>query len=200
MFAWACAFIQIVIFKLTFEERRVTCISRSEWVSNEIFGHILAALTEENRLAVITSLVTGLRIGDVLCLRSRELRQDRITVTEHKTLKRRTVRVPKKLRDQLLSIAGYIYVFEHRTDPRRHRTRQAVYKDIVRARKAFRISEHITPHSARKIYAVAEYKKDCDIRRVRKLLNHSDEAITMLYALADELTARAHRPHTKKPP
>ena len=48
--------------------------------------------------------------------------------------------------------------------------------------------------------AVAEYKKDCDIRRVRKLLNHNDEAITMLYALADELTARAHRPHTKKPP
>lgn len=73
-------------------------------------------------------------------------------------------------------------------------------KISYRARKAFRIHEHITPHSARKIYAVAEYKKDCDIRRVKKLLNHSDEAITMLYALADELTARAHRPHTKKPP
>ena len=36
-------------------------------------GHILAALTYENRLAITVSLLTGLRIGDVLNIRSRDL-------------------------------------------------------------------------------------------------------------------------------
>ena len=153
-------------------------------------SHILAALTYENRLAITVSLLTGLRIGDVLNLRSRDLLRDRITITEEKTLKRRTIRVPDKLRDELQGIAGKIYVFENRLSARKHRTRQAVYKDIKRAAKAFRIKRNISCHTARKIYAVSEYKKDFSVARVKKLLNHSNEAVTMIYAIADELTER----------
>lgn len=153
-------------------------------------SHILAALTYENRLAITVSLLTGLRIGDVLNLRSRDLLRDRITITEEKTLKRRTIRVPDKLRDELQGIAGKIYVFENRLSARKHRTRQAVYKDIKRAAKAFRIKCNISCHTARKIYAVSEYKKDFSVARVKKLLNHSNEAVTMIYAIADELTER----------
>lgn len=156
-------------------------------------SHILAALTYENRLAITVSLLTGLRIGDVLNLRSRDLLRDRITITEEKTLKRRTIRIPDKLRDELQSIAGKIYVFENRLSARKHRTRQAVYKDIKRAAKAFRIKSNISCHTARKIYAVSEYKKDFSVARVKKLLNHSNEAVTMIYAIADELTARKRR-------
>ena len=49
------------------------------------------------------------------------------------------------------------------------------------------MSENLTVHSARKIYAVQEYRKDMDIERVKKLLNHSNEAVTMIYALADKV-------------
>lgn len=153
-------------------------------------SHILAALTYENRLAITVSLLTGLRIGDVLNLRSRDLLRDRITITEEKTLKRRTIRLPAQLRDELQGIAGKIYVFENRLSARKHRTRQAVYKDIKRAAKSFRIKSNISCHTARKVYAVSEYKKDFSVARVKKLLNHSTEAVTMIYAIADELTER----------
>lgn len=165
-------------------------IARSQWTSSDVMSHILAALTPPNRLAITVSLVTGLRIDDVLRMHSRDLLKERFRITEEKTLKHRTIRLPSRLRDELLSIAGKIYVFEGRLDARKHRTRQAVYKDIVRARKLFRLSERITPHSARKIYAVAEYKRDTNLLRLRDLLNHSDEAVTLIYAMADELTAR----------
>ena len=48
-------------------------MAQADWASGDIMGHILAALTLENRLAVTVSLVTGLRIGDVLNLRSCDL-------------------------------------------------------------------------------------------------------------------------------
>lgn len=156
-------------------------------------SHVLAALTYENRLAITVSLLTGLRIGDVLNMRSRDLTHDRFTITEEKTLKRRTVRLPDKLRDELLAIAGKIYVFENRLSARKHRTRQAVYKDIKRAAKAFRVKINLSCHTARKIYAVNEYKKDFSVSRVKKLLNHSSEAVTMIYAIADELTERKNK-------
>lgn len=156
-------------------------------------SHILAALTYENRLAITVSLLTGLRIGDVLNLRSRDLIRDRFTITEEKTLKRRTIRLPEQLRDELQGIAGKIFVFENRLTARKHRTRQAVYKDIKRAARAFRIKSNVSCHTARKIYAVSEYKKDFSVARVKKLLNHSSEAVTMIYAIADELTERKKR-------
>lgn len=168
-------------------------MSRSDWASDEVMGHILAALTPANRLAILTSMLTGLRIGDVLDLRSDVLSRERFTVTEQKTLKKRSIRLPAKLRDDLLRMSGKIYVFESRSDPRKHRTRQAVYKDVRRAAKAFRCKGTLSCHTARKVYAVAEYRKDLDIRRVQRLLNHSSEAVTMLYAMADEITARKRK-------
>ena len=175
-------------------------MARSDWVSDDIMGHVLAALTYHNRMAVTVSLLTGLRIGDVLSLRTEDVKRGRFTITEEKTLKKRRVRLPGWLVLKLLGIAGKIYVFEHRTDPRRHRTRQAVYKDIIRARRAFRLTGHISPHTARKIYAVREYRKDFDSRRVQRLLNHSSEAVTMIYCLADELTAQTTLHHSKSNP
>lgn len=168
-------------------------MARSDWASGDVMAHILAALTYENRLAITVSLLTGLRIGDVLNMRSRDLLKDRFTITEEKTLKRRTIRIPNKLRDELQGIAGKIYVFENRLSARKHRTRQAVYKDIKRAARAFRIKSNISCHTARKIYAVSEYKKDFSVARVKKLLNHSNEAVTMIYAIADELTERKNK-------
>lgn len=168
-------------------------MSKADWARGDIMSHILAALTYENRLAITVSLLTGLRIGDVLNLRSRDLLRDRFTITEEKTLKRRTIRIPDQLRDELQSIAGKIFVFENRLSARKHRTRQAVYKDIKRAARAFRIKSNISCHTARKIYAVSEYKKDFSVARVKKLLNHSSEAVTMIYAIADELTERKKR-------
>ena len=173
-------------------------MSRSDWVRDDVLKHILAALMPENRLAIITSIVTGLRIGDVLSIRTSQVQRGQFTITEQKTLKRRRVRLPVKLCAELLRIAGRVYVFEGRLSALRPRTRQAVYKDIKRAARLFRVSENITPHTARKVYAVAEYRHDMDIRRVQRLLNHSDEAVTLVYALADEITAKRMKRHKRR--
>jgi site-specific recombinase XerD len=176
---------------------------RTDWVKKEELKHILAALMPANRLAVEVSLASGLRITDVLGIKAeavREAKQQRITVRELKTGKTRRITLPAELYQRMLFLAGRLYVFEHRNDWRRHRTRQAVFKDLKRAAKVFRaasgLKANVAPHSARKTYAVDAYKRTGDLKRVQKLLNHSDEAVTMLYALADELTAR----RTNSPP
>lgn len=164
---------------------------KSDYLFREEFGHVLAALTVPNRLALEVSLATGLRIGDVLSLRSDRLAQ-RMTVRESKTGKTKRVRFPTELLERLQKQAGKYMVFEGRIDPKRPRTRQAVYKDIKRACRLFRLPTalQVSPHSARKIYAVDLYHKTGDLKRVQKLLNHESEAVTMVYAMADQLTRR----------
>lgn len=53
-----------------------------------------------------------------------------------------------------------------------------------------KLSENVGPHSARKIFAVDLYHRTGSLEAVRKALNHSDQCVSMLYAMADELTSR----------
>ena len=166
----------------------------ADWVKDDVFEHLLAALMPMNSLALRVSAATGLRIGDVLELKAACLKQ-RMTVKERKTGKRRAVYFPTALFDEMLRVSGRVWVFEHRTDYRKHRTVSAVYKDLRRAAALFRIdgkslSAHVSPHTARKIYAVEQYRRSGDLQRVKALLNHQSEAVTMLYAMADVLTER----------
>lgn len=163
---------------------------RSEYAPKGEIIHILAALQPLNRLACEISLFTGLRINDVLALKTEQVSKGRFTVREEKTGKTRLVYLPKELQARALACSGQHYVFEGRLNGKKHRTRQAVFKDLRRAADLFRIKNHISPHSMRKIYAVEEYRKYGNLKKVQRLLNHSDEAVTMLYALADRLGKR----------
>ena len=163
---------------------------RSEWVPKGTIRHVLFALTPENRLACCVSIVTGLRINDVLAIPTAKWKRQRFTVREQKTGKTKFVRIPNDLLRDGLAICGENFVFEHRLNGRQHRTRQAVFKDIKRACRLFRIKENVCPHSLRKIYAVDYYERTGDIKKVQKLLNHSSEAVTHLYAMADILDKR----------
>ena len=161
-------------------------MARTEYLLQEQVKIVLAALTPSNRLACEVSLHTGLRIGDVLALKTADIKP-RFWVTEAKTGKRKLVGLPDQLRRDLLAQAGTVYVFENRLDPNKHRTRQAVWKDVKRAEKAFRLRQNIGPHSFRKDYAVILMRKYGDIARVKKALNHGSVTTTMIYALADTL-------------
>lgn len=166
-------------------------MAAADYILAEEYEHILAALTPQNRLAVEVSLSTGLRISDVLELRTGLLKQ-RMCIFERKTGKRKFVYIKAALLERMLKQAGRVYVFQGRTDVKKHRTRQAVYKDIKRAAKLFRIPQKmvVSPHSARKIFAVNALKRYGNVEKVQKLLNHSSESVTMIYAMADVLTAR----------
>lgn len=164
---------------------------RSEYIFREEMKHVLAALSPENRLACEISLATGMRIGDVLKITRKQAEQGRFTYYESKTGKARRVRLPVELQQRCnLYHRGSLFVFPSRLNAKKTRTRQAVYKDLRRAADLFRIKQHISPHSMRKIYAVDQYHKTGDLKRVQSLLNHDHEATTMLYAMADLLTTR----------
>lgn len=204
----------------------------TEYLLNRELGHVLAALTPSNALVMRVCLHTGLRLGDVLALRTDDLfprpehhagrtrgtppaahqaadggargraAKNRATtdappdeqpprlqfwICEQKTGKRRRVNLTRALADEMAANAGEIWIFEGASDPTKHRTRQAVWADVKRAAKAFRLPQNVAPHSVRKVYAVDLLRKYHDVRRVQRALNHSNPAVTMIYAMADKL-------------
>lgn len=161
---------------------------RTKWLPEDKIGIILAALRTENELACEMSLRYGMRIGDVLRTKTKDVEKGRWTYKEEKTGKTRRITLSNELRLRLLRIAGRVYCFEGRSDWRKHRTRQAVYKDIRRVSNAFGLGNGIGCHTMRKEYAVERYRAyGGNLKRVQRLLNHSNEAVTMIYALADRL-------------
>lgn len=58
--------------------------TRADYIAKQEFKHLLAALMPPNRLALEVSLATGLRISDVLNLRTERL-EERMTIRELKT-------------------------------------------------------------------------------------------------------------------
>lgn len=151
--------------------------------------HVLFALTPANALVCEVALATGLRISDVLSITKKQLLQQTFTITEKKTGKKRKIRLPFTLRQKLLAQCGELFAFPGR-NPMKPRTRQAVYMDLKRASKAFRLQGVNSPHSLRKTYAVELYRKTGDLEKCRKALNHDDIETTLLYVLADELSKR----------
>ena len=165
---------------------------RSEYIDTALFYAIVEELTYPNRLAMLVSLKTGLRIDDVLGLKKDKLHV-RIFVKEKKTGKYKRCYLGKELYEELYVFAfksEYCcitspFVFPHRLRADKHRKRQAVYNDVKRAAGRLRLDGAISPHSARKCAAVRQFQKKFSIEDVRRYLNHDNELTTLLYALSD---------------
>ena len=156
---------------------------KTDYLLQREIDNVLSVLTPGNALVMRVALHTGLRIGDCLNLKTEQL-APRFWITEGKTGKRRQIGLPQPLLNDLKNCAGKVWVFEG-VNPKNHRTRQAVWKDVKRAADAFRLRQNVGPHSARKIYAVELLNKYGDIDKVRRALNHSSTAVTLIYAMAD---------------
>lgn len=150
----------------------------------------------DNKLIMKIAIETGLRIGDILELRIGDLRNNRrIKLHEHKTGKVKYIRIPAKLKSEIMATRVYYnedgyYCFPHRISPQtRHRTRGAVNKDILRVISQMGIKPRISPHSARKGFAVELYAKTGSLKAVQDALNHTHIDTTVLYALSDKLHA-----------
>lgn len=170
---------------------------RTEYLLQKEVERVLDLLTYENRLVMRVLLHTGLRISDALQLKPEQLRPN-FWVTEQKTGKRRQVGLPEPLLDDLRDSADSEWVFPG-SKPGKHRTRQAVWKDVKRAAAALRLTQNAAPHSARKVYAVELLKKYGDIDRVRRALNHGGLEVTLVYAMADKQLSAAGRRRRAKP-
>lgn len=164
---------------------------RSDYVNSEAFRLLINSMEWENGLALRVSLETGLRIGDVLALRRCDLRGCKLSYVASKTGKPGTKTISKRLAALLIKSAGVSeWLFPGRNSKSGHRTRQAVYRDLKRVCKRLGIEGQISPHSARKSYAVDEFREH-GLDHVKRELQHDDASVTMLYAFSDMLSASA---------
>ncbi len=164
---------------------------RTEYLLQREVDMVLAVLTPTSRLVMRTALATGLRIGDVLALTPDKLKPH-CWVREQKTGKARQIGLPEPLLSDLRANAGEHWVFPGR-NPAKHHTRQAVWADLKRAAKAYRLPQNVGPHSARKVYAVELLHKYGSIERVQRALNHSSPSVTLIYAMADQQLAAKNK-------
>lgn len=159
-------------------------VLKTEFLLNEQVQRVLGLLTPSNRLVMRVCLHTGLRVEDVLELKPGQIARQ-FWVKERKTGKRRRVGLPDELLSDLRQHAGKEWVFPGRLESSKHRTRQAVWSDVKRAARAYRLPQNVAPHSFRKVFAVRLLDKYGDMARVKRALNHSSDATTRIYAMAD---------------
>ena len=171
---------------------------RTDYIDRKTARAVFRTMQPTNRLVCEVAMNTGLRIDDVCALRTRDLKMAKnksgwLVVTEQKTGKRKALRFRYKDLDRMLWQAGSVFVFQHRTNPDKHRTRQTVWRDLARSgRPLRRQGVNISPHSLRKLYAVEQFDKHGDIEKVKRQLNHDNVGTTLLYVMSRELT-RAKR-------
>lgn len=166
-------------------------LMRTFYLNPVIYNKLYSVMQYKNALALRTSLETGLRIDDVLSLKCEQLNKRTLVGRASKTGKVFRKVVSVDLSKRLFEIKGEVYIFEGRLNKNKHRTRQAVWKDVKKAAEILEIDGNIAPHSARKTYAVEKFK-DSGLGAVQKGLQHTDIHTTMLYAFADYLDNEPH--------
>ena len=150
-----------------------------------------------NALALEIATKTGLRISDVLKIRKRDLFKTRrgrcyVRFVSKKVGKYGIAEIDEGLFRRMMwhgeSKTGY--VFPGRFSARKHRTRQAVNKDMRRAAKEAGLDGlRLSPHSARKNYAVGVFRAG-GLEAVKEKLQHDHDSTAALYAFSDQLTRK----------
>lgn len=156
---------------------------RSVYVQSSVLRMLVNSMAYENGVAMRVCSETGLRIGDVLSLRPSDLKGNRLSYVAHKTGKAGVKLLSSDLAACLRRVSGKSWIFPGR-DPQKHRSRQAVYLDLKKVCREYGLTGQISPHSARKTYAVEEYRQ-YGLEAVQRELQHSDVHTTLMYALSD---------------
>lgn len=159
---------------------------KSDYLNPRTYDELYRVMQRDNVLAIRVAVETGLRIDDVLRLRWENFgKSTKFTYIAKKTGKKGVKKLSKVLKTELFSrnVHNSQYVFPGRKNGT-HRTRQAVWKDLKKAAKLMNVPMNVSPHSARKTYAV-ELRKEEGLAAVQSELQHNNMSTTMLYAFAD---------------
>ena len=160
---------------------------KSEYLNEKVWNVLWHHLNYENALVLRLCLATGMRVGDAVALKRSNLTERGVDYVASKTGKRAKCPLSKELVRRLANISDGVWIFPGRKTG--HRTRQAVYKDLRKACERLGVEGHITPHSTRKTFGVHVYRTK-GLEACKELLQHDSEAVTLIYALADRVTAQ----------
>lgn len=152
---------------------------------------IFANLPTEKRLIFEVSLATGLRIGDVLKLRARDVRrvagkEVHIFFTAEKTGKKGECVLNGTIAERLFGYRkgkkGYLWASRAKSG---HVTRQTAWNWFKSAAKAAKIEiKGVSPHALRKSFAV-KLRHEQGIEAAQRALQHTNCAQTAIYAYSD---------------
>ena len=123
---------------------------------------------------------TGLRIGDILQLRRKDILNSRIDITEQKTKKNLSRSYPRNTYNAVNEYCheNHIGHDDLLFDNLNVRTVQKNLKIVIKHLKL----RDISTHSFRKTFATLKYKESKNnIELVRRLLNHSNTSVTQRY-------------------
>lgn len=165
---------------------------RSKYIKEEDQKRLYDELGKKG-LPLKISEETGLRIGDVVSLQYRQVFKHNgkfyIKFIAMKTAKKGVAEISAELYEQIQNKrrqdhGAYIFNSNGRSG---HITRQTVWNWIKDAAKKCGMDyDGISPHSYRKIFAVNRMHKD-GIEAVQRALQHSNKAVTRVYAYADTI-------------
>lgn len=135
-------------------------------------------------------LETGMRVGDAVKLRGSDFFESDglryVRWTAEKTGKQAEAQVSAILCRHIQPRSKRAFCFPG-TRRGTHLTRQAVWARIKKAADTIGIDpDGISPHSLRKVFAVELMHAD-GIRAVQEALQHSNQAVTRVYAYADTI-------------
>lgn len=166
---------------------------KTRYLNPEEIRAIFQKLTPERRLIFEISLETGMRIGDVLKIRKRDLAaapkgRCEVRFVAEKTGKRAiaVINSPMVAKSLLNKPKGYKgFIFGSHKSKSGHYTRQAAWKWFKQAAAAAKVDiKGCSPHSLRKSFA-AELMHRKGMQAVQSALQHTNSFTTAIYAYAD---------------
>jgi len=141
---------------------------------------IAISLPPQDALIWRIACETGLRIGDILRLRERDI-DNPMTVHESKSKRARTVTLSDGLYQRLTRLVqgdDDALIFKGIHDPRKPYNRATHYRRLQRAAKGIC---RVSAHSARKLYAQRIYRATGRIQDVQEALHHRYLTTTATY-------------------
>jgi integrase len=156
---------------------------KSRYIEETEISKLRLVTEEEAFLPLRLSLETGLRVGDVVALRTSSVKADGIHYTAQKTRKRGVAPISADLRKRLNKRGKWLFPSPYKCGA--HITRQAVwYRIKVAGKRAGVDLNGLSPHTMRKVFAVELYRKQ-GFKAVQTALQHNNSATTEIYSFAD---------------
>lgn len=165
---------------------------RSEYLPKPTVENLRFSMGPDLWLPFQIILETGLRVGDVAKLRHEDVVRIEgvpcLLYTAEKTGKDGVAQISEKTFEEIRARGRRGYVFKGRQRGT-HITRQALYKRVKKAAdRSGVVPIGVSPHSFRKNFAVALMHEE-GLAAVREALQHSNDAVTRVYAYADTILA-----------
>lgn len=171
----------------------VAPIKEKYW--QEEFADYLQSTNQRNYVLYMCGIYLGLRISDILSLRVMDFKSDKLTISEQKTNKTRSIFINKKLRKALdeytRDMKNTDLLFPSRkktkTGKKKALTRKGAIDILKDAAREVGYDEPIGTHSLRKTFAYNYYdNKPERLPELQRLLGHAKQLDTLRYLGLDQ--------------